>query len=87
MALCIIVFCSSLLNVLCTCNFSQFLPHDMVDLWIVHRGGLTLDLSLGFLLLFDVTRPLGFLLGGSFHFMNSRMFNIGQFAKRTFSSS
>ena len=52
---------------------------DMVLLWIVHRGGLMLDLSLGFLLFFDVTRPIGFLLGGSFHFINSQLFHIGMF--------
>ena len=50
-----------------------------IDHFVVHICGLTFDLIEGFLLLFDTTRPLGFLFGSSFHLMNSQMFSIGMF--------
>jgi hypothetical protein len=49
-----------------------------VDYFVVHLGGLTIDLFVGFLLFFDVTRPLGVLMCSSFHLMNSQIFSIGQ---------
>lgn len=36
------------------------------------------DLTSGFLLFFDATRWLGTAQSCSFHFLNSRMFNIGE---------
>ena len=48
-----------------------------MDFIIVHLGGFTLDISAGFLLFFDRTRYIGFLLCGMFHAMNSQLFNIG----------
>jgi len=50
-----------------------------IDHFVVHICGLTFDLIEGFLLLFDMTRPLGFLFGSFFHLMNSQMFSIGMF--------
>ena len=51
----------------------------IIDHVIVHICGWIFDLSEGFLLFFDQTRILGFILGGSFHLMNSQMFSIGMF--------
>ena len=50
---------------------------EFVDLVIIHLGGFVIDASLGFLLFFDVTRPIGFLMGGAFHGLNAMTFNIG----------
>ena len=58
-------------------NFRLLMTDDQIDLYIVHLGGLTLDMFAGFLLFFDKTRPLAFFFVGSFHFMNSQMFSIG----------
>ncbi|XP_065061056.1 vitamin K-dependent gamma-carboxylase-like [Rhopilema esculentum] len=55
------------------------LSNDVIDHFFVHICGLTFDLIEGFLLLFDRTRPFGFLFGGMFHLMNSQMFSIGMF--------
>lgn len=52
---------------------------DQITLFIVHGGGLFIDLFVGFMLFFDRTRVLGTLISSSFHIMNSRMFNIGMF--------
>ena len=60
-------------------NFRTFLTEEQVSLFIVHLGGLIIDLSMGYLLFFDKTRPIAFLLGGSFHLMNSQLFSIGKF--------
>ncbi|XP_064603539.1 vitamin K-dependent gamma-carboxylase-like [Liolophura sinensis] len=59
--------------------FKLFLSTDQIDLYIVHLGGLFLDLTIGYLLFFDVTRPYAFFFGGSFHLMNSQIFSIGMF--------
>lgn len=48
-------------------------------MFIVHGGGLFIDLFSGFMLFFDKTRLLGTIISSSFHIMNSRMFNIGMF--------
>ncbi|XP_076799708.1 vitamin K-dependent gamma-carboxylase-like [Clavelina lepadiformis] len=56
-----------------------FLDDANMDFIIVHLGGFTLDISAGFLLFFDRTRYIGFLLCGMFHAMNSQLFNIGMF--------
>ncbi|XP_012934732.1 vitamin K-dependent gamma-carboxylase [Aplysia californica] len=55
------------------------LTDDQIDMYVVHLGGLTIDLFLGFLLFFDKTRPLGLLVSSSFHLMNSQIFSIGMF--------
>lgn len=59
--------------------FKFILTPDQVDLFVVHYFGFVLDLTIGFFLFFDVTRPYAMLFGISFHFMNSQIFNIGMF--------
>ncbi|XP_062583429.1 vitamin K-dependent gamma-carboxylase-like [Saccostrea cucullata] len=59
--------------------FRLVLTDEQIDLFIVHIGGLTIDLSGGILLLFDRTRPLAIFFLSSFHLMNSTMFSIGMF--------
>ena len=54
------------------------MTNDQIDLWIVHRGGLFIDLFVGYLLFFDKTRILGLLIACSFHGMNSQIFSIGR---------
>jgi len=51
---------------------------SLMDLLVVHYGGFLLDISAGFLLFFDQTRILGFILCGTFHCLNSQIFNIGE---------
>ena len=60
--------------------FRVFLDDKTIDLFLVHIGGLFFDLSEGFLLIFDKTRPIGILFGAMFHGMNSQMFHIGMFS-------
>lgn len=55
------------------------LSNHFIDHFVVHICGLVFDLTEGFLLFFDKTRPLGFLFGSFFHLMNSQMFSIGMF--------
>eukprot|EP00794_Sanderia_malayensis_P015425 gene15425-16999_t len=55
------------------------LSDNIIDHFVVHICGLTFDLLEGFFLLFDFTRPFGFIFGGFFHLMNSQMFSIGMF--------
>lgn len=50
----------------------------MTSLLVVHGGGLALDLSAGFLLFFDATRPLALVFVTYFHCMNSQLFSIGE---------
>jgi hypothetical protein len=57
------------------------LSQEQVSLYIVHLGGLSIDLVSGFLLLFDKTRPIAFVSLGMFHLMNSQLFSIGRFAE------
>ncbi|XP_074647934.1 vitamin K-dependent gamma-carboxylase-like isoform X2 [Tubulanus polymorphus] len=59
--------------------FRLIVSRKLVDLIVVHIGGLIIDLSMGYLLYFDVTRPLGFAIGLSFNLMNSQIFSIGMF--------
>lgn len=59
--------------------FRIFLDDQIIDLFLVHIGGLLFDLSEGFLLVFEKTRPIGIFLGAMFHGMNSQMFHIGMF--------
>jgi len=59
--------------------FRVLLDDQTIDLFLVHIGGLVFDLSEGFLLVFDKTRPIGIFFGAMFHGMNSQMFHIGMF--------
>lgn len=45
---------------------------------VVHGGGLILDLTAGYLLFFDATRPVAFFFVSYFHCMNSQLFSIGK---------
>lgn len=58
--------------------FRVILPVELVNLLVVHGGGLVLDLTAGYLLFFDVTRPYGFFFVSYFHCMNSQLFSIGE---------
>ncbi|XP_076614066.1 vitamin K-dependent gamma-carboxylase [Chaetodon auriga] len=60
--------------------FKLILPVDLISLLVVHGGGLVLDLTAGYLLFFDVTRPYAFFFVSYFHCMNSQLFSIGMFA-------
>ncbi|XP_030057540.1 vitamin K-dependent gamma-carboxylase [Microcaecilia unicolor] len=59
--------------------FKLFLSEEMTNLLIVHGGGLFLDLTAGYLLFFDATRPLALCFVSYFHCMNSQLFSIGMF--------
>ncbi|KAM7080870.1 vitamin K-dependent gamma-carboxylase isoform 1-T1 [Ciconia maguari] len=59
--------------------FRLVLSEEMTSLLVVHGGGLVLDLSAGFLLFFDATRPLALVFVTYFHCMNSQLFSIGMF--------
>jgi len=60
--------------------FKLFLSEELVDLVVVHWCGLIMDLTVGFLLFFDQSRPLGMMMAVSFHAMNSQLFSIGMFS-------
>lgn len=59
--------------------FRLLLTDEQIDLFIVHIGGLTIDMFGGIFLLFDKTRPIAIFFLSSFHIMNSTMFSIGMF--------
>lgn len=59
--------------------FKYILTPDQVDLFVIHYFGFFLDLTIGFFLFFDFTRPYAMMFGISFHLMNSQLFNIGMF--------
>ncbi|CAG9827187.1 unnamed protein product [Diabrotica balteata] len=59
--------------------FSLVLHPEQIAYFIVHWFGFLLDLTIGFWMLIDVTRPVAFLFCASFHLMNSRLFGIGMF--------
>ncbi|XP_067935757.1 vitamin K-dependent gamma-carboxylase-like isoform X1 [Watersipora subatra] len=59
--------------------FRYVLTDEKIDRYIVHLGGLIIDLTSGFLLYLDSTRWLGTAMVTSFHAMNATMFEIGQF--------
>lgn len=61
-----------------TLFFRVILPVELVSLLVVHGGGLALDLSAGYLLFFDATRPYAFFFVSYFHCMNSQLFSIGE---------
>ncbi|XP_076019621.1 vitamin K-dependent gamma-carboxylase [Genypterus blacodes] len=60
--------------------FKAILPVELVSLLVVHGGGLILDLTAGYLLFFDATRPFAIFFVSYFHCMNSQLFSIGMFA-------
>ncbi|NWQ71961.1 VKGC carboxylase, partial [Neopipo cinnamomea] len=60
--------------------FRLVLSEEQTSLLVVHGGGLVLDLSAGFLLFFDATRPLALVFVTYFHCMNSQLFSIGMFS-------
>ncbi|XP_024155240.1 vitamin K-dependent gamma-carboxylase [Oryzias melastigma] len=60
--------------------FKVILPVELVSLLIIHGGGLVLDLTAGYLLFFDATRPYAFFFVSYFHCMNSQLFSIGMFS-------
>uniref|UniRef100_A0A665UUG4 HTTM-like domain-containing protein n=1 Tax=Echeneis naucrates TaxID=173247 RepID=A0A665UUG4_ECHNA len=60
--------------------FKLILPVELVSLLVVHGGGLILDLTAGYLLFFDATRPYVFFFVSYFHCMNSQLFSIGMFS-------
>ncbi|KAL3875762.1 hypothetical protein ACJMK2_033680 [Sinanodonta woodiana] len=59
--------------------FRLVMSDEVIDLFIIHIGGLIIDLSMGFLLFFDKTRKIAFFFLSSFHLMNSQIFSIGMF--------
>ena len=70
-------FCHRMMEELGVCRL--VLSEEMTSLLVVHWCGLLLDLSAGFLLFFDASRPIGFVFVSYFHCMNSQLFSIGQF--------
>ncbi|NWS49497.1 VKGC carboxylase, partial [Probosciger aterrimus] len=58
--------------------FRLVLSEQSTSLLVVHGGGLLLDLSAGFLLLLDATRPIALVFVTYFHCMNSQLFSIGE---------
>uniref|UniRef100_A0A3Q2NNW4 Vitamin K-dependent gamma-carboxylase n=1 Tax=Fundulus heteroclitus TaxID=8078 RepID=A0A3Q2NNW4_FUNHE len=67
--------------------FKVILPVELVSLLVVHGGGLILDLTAGYLLFFDATRPFAFFFVSYFHCMNSQLFSIGMFSYTMLSTS
>ncbi|XP_044750429.1 vitamin K-dependent gamma-carboxylase [Coccinella septempunctata] len=59
--------------------FRLFLTPEQVDYLVIHWIGCIFDLTIGFLILLEFTRPVGIFLCSLFHLMNSRMFSIGLF--------
>ncbi|RZF35606.1 hypothetical protein LSTR_LSTR005134 [Laodelphax striatellus] len=59
--------------------FTLWMSIENVDHLVVHIIGFLLDLTGGFLIFFDQTRPIAFLFLSLFHLMNSRLFHIGMF--------
>ncbi|XP_042328473.1 vitamin K-dependent gamma-carboxylase isoform X2 [Sceloporus undulatus] len=60
--------------------FRLVLSEEMTSLLVVHGGGLMLDLTAGFLLFLDTTRPFALIFVTYFHCMNSQLFSIGMFS-------
>ncbi|XP_051786426.1 vitamin K-dependent gamma-carboxylase [Erpetoichthys calabaricus] len=59
--------------------FRLIFTDEMTSLIVVHGGGLILDLTAGYLLFFDATRPISIVFVTYFHCMNSQLFSIGMF--------
>ncbi|XP_078421916.1 vitamin K-dependent gamma-carboxylase isoform X2 [Cetorhinus maximus] len=60
--------------------FKLVLTEELVSVLIIHGGGLVLDLTAGYLLFFDLTRPYAMIFVSYFHCMNSQLFSIGMFS-------
>ncbi|KAL7981310.1 hypothetical protein Chor_002206 [Crotalus horridus] len=60
--------------------FRLLLSEELTSLLVVHGGGLVLDLTAGFLLFLDATRPAALFFVSYFHCMNSQLFSIGMFS-------
>ncbi|XP_034974536.2 vitamin K-dependent gamma-carboxylase isoform X1 [Zootoca vivipara] len=71
---------SSLANHWLFSPFRLVLSEEMTSLLVVHGGGLMLDLTAGYLLFFDATRPIALVFVSYFHCMNSQLFSIGMFS-------
>ncbi|XP_058795770.1 vitamin K-dependent gamma-carboxylase isoform X2 [Phymastichus coffea] len=59
--------------------FKIFLTTAQTDFLIVHWFGFIFDLSVGFFMLYDITRIPAMVFCTAFHLMNSRLFSIGMF--------
>ncbi|KAJ8985487.1 hypothetical protein NQ317_015026 [Molorchus minor] len=57
--------------------FQLILSSDKIDYLVVHWFGFILDLTIGFWMLVEFTRPVAMLFCACFHLMNSRLFSIG----------
>lgn len=55
------------------------MSEEQVDQYIVHLGGFLIDISVGILFCFNLTRPIGYFFCALFNLMNSQMFAIGMF--------
>ncbi|KAM9311970.1 vitamin K-dependent gamma-carboxylase [Gastrophryne carolinensis] len=60
--------------------FKFIMTEEMTSLVVIHWGGLILDLTAGYLLFFDFTRPVAMFFVSYFHCMNSQLFSIGMFS-------
>lgn len=54
---------------------------EWVNYYLVHIGGLLLDLTLGPLLLHSTSRPYALIPATTFHLLNSQIFSIGEWCK------
>nr|XP_022908134.1 vitamin K-dependent gamma-carboxylase isoform X1 [Onthophagus taurus]XP_022908135.1 vitamin K-dependent gamma-carboxylase isoform X1 [Onthophagus taurus]XP_022908136.1 vitamin K-dependent gamma-carboxylase isoform X1 [Onthophagus taurus] len=52
---------------------------NQIDYIVIHCFGFLLDLTASFFLIVSKTRPIALIFVGTFHLVNSRMFNIGMF--------
>ncbi|EFA03079.2 vitamin K-dependent gamma-carboxylase isoform X3 [Tribolium castaneum] len=59
--------------------FTLFLTVEQIDYLVVHWFGFLLDLTIGFWMLIEITRPIAMIFCACFHLMNSRLFSIGMF--------
>ncbi|XP_074031124.1 gamma-glutamyl carboxylase isoform X2 [Leptinotarsa decemlineata] len=59
--------------------FRLLLTSGQIDYIIIHWFGFLLDLTIGFWMLVEFTRPVAMLFCACFHLMNSRLFSIGMF--------
>ncbi|XP_076269277.1 gamma-glutamyl carboxylase [Rhynchophorus ferrugineus] len=59
--------------------FRIFLSTELIDYLIIHWFGFVLDLTVGFWMLLEFSRPIAMIFCAMFHLMNSRLFSIGMF--------
>ncbi|KAK4309926.1 hypothetical protein Pmani_018479 [Petrolisthes manimaculis] len=59
--------------------FRLLVGREWVNKYLVHIGGLLLDLTIGPLLLHPTSRPYAFIPVSAFHLLNSMIFSIGMF--------